>query len=134
MHYVKSAYSELFWFVFSRIWIEHGEILHISLYSVQMRESKNQKISEYEHFSHLQKLYLKISVSIVLVYLLSALCFFSEKLWNNKCKVIFQKFILRSKTCVHAYIELNIKIKGFLWWSVWYTLLGISAQNFCEKK
>ena len=106
MHYVKSAYSELFWFVFSRIWIEHGEILHISLYSVQMRESKNQKISEYEHFSHLQKLYLKISVSIVLVYLLSALCFFSEKLY-------FKNLYCDPKLVYMLTLNLTLKSRDF---------------------
>ena len=32
-------YSELFWSVSSRIWTEYGEILHISSYSVRMREN-----------------------------------------------------------------------------------------------
>ena len=44
-------YSELFWSVFSRIWIEYGEMLHISPYSVQIRENVDQNNSEYGHFS-----------------------------------------------------------------------------------
>ena len=44
----KCPYSKFFWSVFSRIWTEYGEILP---YSVQMRENKDQKNSEYGHFS-----------------------------------------------------------------------------------
>ena len=113
MHYVKSAYSELFWFVFSRIWIEHGEILHISLYSVQMRESKNQKISEYEHFSHLQKLYLKISVSIVLVYLLSALCFFRKNYETTSAKLYFKNLYCDPKLVYMLTLNLTLKSRDF---------------------
>ena len=36
--YEKCSYSEFFWSVFSRICIEYREILHISPYSVRMRE------------------------------------------------------------------------------------------------
>ena len=35
----RYPYSELFWSLFARIWTEHGEILRISPYSVQMREN-----------------------------------------------------------------------------------------------
>ena len=45
-------YSELFWSVFSHICTEYGEILHISPYSVRMRENTNQNNSKYGHFSH----------------------------------------------------------------------------------
>ena len=43
------AYSELFWFVFSCIRTEYGEILRISLYLVQIRENADQNNSEYGH-------------------------------------------------------------------------------------
>ena len=46
----KCPYSELFWSVFSRIWTEYGEILHISPYSVRMLEKADQNSSEYGHF------------------------------------------------------------------------------------
>ena len=46
----KCPYSELFWSVFSRIWTEYREILCISLYSVQMREEKDQNNSGYGQF------------------------------------------------------------------------------------
>ena len=46
----KCPYSELLWSVFSRIGTECGEILHISPYSVQMRENTDQSNSEYGHF------------------------------------------------------------------------------------
>ena len=46
----KCPYSEFFWSMFSRIRTECGEILHISPYSVQMRENTNQKNPEYGHF------------------------------------------------------------------------------------
>ena len=46
----KCPYSELFWSTFSRIQTEYGEILRISLNSVQMRENADQNNSEYENF------------------------------------------------------------------------------------
>ena len=49
--YKKCPYSELFWFLFSHIRTEYGEIPSISLYSVQMRENTDQNNSEYGHFS-----------------------------------------------------------------------------------
>ena len=39
----KCPYSEIFFFFFSRIWTECGEILRISPYSVQMRRNTDQK-------------------------------------------------------------------------------------------
>ena len=49
----KCPYSEFFWSVIFRILIEYGEIRIISPYSVQMRENKGQKNSEYGQFSHI---------------------------------------------------------------------------------
>ena len=43
-------YSELFWFVFSHLWTECGEILRISPYLVQMWENTDQNNSKYGHF------------------------------------------------------------------------------------
>ena len=43
-------YSELFWFSFSRIRTEYGEILRISPYSIRMRENADQNNSEYGLF------------------------------------------------------------------------------------
>ena len=48
----KCLYSELFWFAFSRIWTEYGEILRISSYSVWMRENVYQNNSKYGHVLH----------------------------------------------------------------------------------
>ena len=42
----KPPYSEFIWYVFSRIWTEHEEILRISPYSVQMQENTDHKNSE----------------------------------------------------------------------------------------
>ena len=47
----KCPYSELFWSAFSCIRIEYEEIIHISPYSVQMREYADQNNSKYGHFS-----------------------------------------------------------------------------------
>ena len=47
----KCPYLALFWFAFSHIWTEYGEIRSISPYSVQMRENTDQKHSDYGHFS-----------------------------------------------------------------------------------
>ena len=46
----KCPYLELFWFLFSSIRTEYGEVLRISLYSVRMRENADQNNSEYGHF------------------------------------------------------------------------------------
>ena len=45
------SYSEFFWFIFSRIRTECGDIRCIFQYSVQMRENIDQENSEYGHFS-----------------------------------------------------------------------------------
>ena len=47
----KCPYSELFWSAFSRIWIEYGELLLISPYSVRMRENMDRNNSQYGYFS-----------------------------------------------------------------------------------
>ena len=47
----KCPYLEFFLSVFSRIRTEYGEILYISSYSVRIWENKDQKNSEYGHFS-----------------------------------------------------------------------------------
>ena len=52
----KCPYSELFWSVFSRIWTEYGEILHMSPYSVQIMENMDQSNSKYKTFSRNMKL------------------------------------------------------------------------------
>ena len=50
--YVKSVQIRSFlWPVFSRIWTEYGEILHISPYSVRMQKNTEQKNSECGLFS-----------------------------------------------------------------------------------
>ena len=46
-------YSEFFWSVLSRIRDEYGEIQSISPYSVRMRESTDQKNSEYRILSNI---------------------------------------------------------------------------------
>ena len=45
----KCSYSELFWFAFSRIRTEYGEIRR---YSVRMRENADQNNSKYGSFLH----------------------------------------------------------------------------------
>ena len=45
----KCPYSELFWFVFSRIRTEYREIRNISPYSVRMPENTDQTNSEHGH-------------------------------------------------------------------------------------
>ena len=46
----KCSYTELFWFVFSRIRTKYGDMRSISPYSVRMRESMDQNNSEYGQF------------------------------------------------------------------------------------
>ena len=46
----KCLYLELFWSVFSRIWIEYGDVRSISPYSVRMRGNTDQINSEYGPF------------------------------------------------------------------------------------
>ena len=55
----KVSDSEFFWTAFSRIWTKYGEILHISPYSVRMRENTDQKSSEQRHFSRSGRLRLE---------------------------------------------------------------------------
>ena len=47
----KVSILGVFWSVFSRIRAKYGEINSISSYSIQKRENKDQKNSEYGHFS-----------------------------------------------------------------------------------
>ena len=44
-------YLALFWYAFSHIWTEYGEIPSISPYSVRMWENADQNNSEYGRFS-----------------------------------------------------------------------------------
>ena len=48
----KCLYSEFFWFAFSRIWTEYGEMRCIFPYSARMQENTDQKSSKYGYFSH----------------------------------------------------------------------------------
>ena len=50
----KCPYSEIFWFVFSRIRIECGELRSIFPQSVQMRENRDKKNSELDTFHAVQ--------------------------------------------------------------------------------
>ena len=47
----KCPYSGLFWFAFSHIQTEYGEILRISPYSVRMCKNVDQNNSKYGNFS-----------------------------------------------------------------------------------
>ena len=47
----NSPHSQLFWFVFSHIRTEYGEIRSISPYSARMWENTDQNNSKYGHFS-----------------------------------------------------------------------------------
>ena len=47
----KCPYSEFFWFTFSHIWTEYGEIRSIYPYLVKIRENTNRKNYEYGHVS-----------------------------------------------------------------------------------
>ena len=57
----KCPYSEFFWSAFPGIRTEYGEILHISPYSVRIRENMDKKNSEYGNFSRI--LYLLLTYS-----------------------------------------------------------------------
>ena len=54
----KCPYSEFFWSLFSRIRTEYGDLRNKSPYSVQIRENKDQKNSEYRHFLHSVTLFM----------------------------------------------------------------------------
>ena len=68
----KPPYSEFFWSVFSHIWTEYGEMLHISPHSVRTWESTDQKNSELRRILRsgvfstypIGKLYLKIQLAL----------------------------------------------------------------------
>ena len=56
-HCVKSVQiGSFFWFVFSHIRTEYGEIRSISPYSVEMRENTDQKKTVFGHFSSSKRL------------------------------------------------------------------------------
>ena len=55
----KCPYWDLFWFAFSRIWTEYGEIFRISPYSVRMRDSADQNMDSF-HTVYATKLVLTI--------------------------------------------------------------------------
>ena len=59
------SYVEFFWFVFSRLRTEYGEIVRISPYSVRMRENTDQKNCEYWHFSLSAVLHADRSCSVI---------------------------------------------------------------------
>ena len=66
----KCPYSELFWSVFSPIWIESEEISSTPPYSVQTRENTEQNNSKYEYFtsSVSDKERLKLSETTQVLY------------------------------------------------------------------
>ena len=50
-HCVKSVQiRSYFWSVFSCIWIEYRDLLHKSLYSIQIQENRDKKNSAFGHF------------------------------------------------------------------------------------
>ena len=65
----KCPYSEIFWFVFSHIWTECGEIQSISSYSVRTWENTDQKTSEHRQFSRSGK---HAITSLLLTYKISS--------------------------------------------------------------
>ena len=76
----KSLYSGFFWFVFSRMWIEYGEIfciLYHVFYPVQMQENMDQKNSEYGHFLRSVCNVIEIKNNEIL------LSFLVERSWNQ---------------------------------------------------
>ena len=60
----KVSVFVFFWSIFSLIWIEYGEILRISPYSVQMRENTDPKNFETETFYQL----LRVTASYSKLY------------------------------------------------------------------
>ena len=63
----KCPYSEFFCSLFPPIFTEYGEIIHISPYSVQMRENTEQKTSDYEHFSRSATNEVFIFITIIVI-------------------------------------------------------------------
>ena len=86
----KCPYSELFWFVFSRI-------RSISQYSVPMRENTDQNNSEYRHFLR--------SVMIMTMFLKEGK-FLSENI-NNQ---IFTNFVTTTKTLYNKSFAVQARI------------------------
>ena len=78
----KCPDTELFWFEFSRIRTEYGDILRISTYSVRMRENKDQKkLRIWTHFTQcsfvLHSLFkLKVSLYFPVNILWNCCCWF----------------------------------------------------------
>ena len=66
----KYPYCELCWSLFSRNRTEYGDILHISPYSVQIRENTDQNNSKYGHFLRSGNQYKYIAFNILLCSIL----------------------------------------------------------------
>ena len=94
----KCLYSELFWSAFSRIRTEYGEILHIFLYSVQMRKSAEQNNSEYG-------LFYAVLFSVARIVFYELILYKGHE--SNKC--------LQQKYLRQRINSLQIKIYRFHW-------------------
>ena len=70
----KCQYSEFFWFAFSHIWTEYGDLVR-SPYSVRMRENADLKNFEYGHF--LRSVKLKKTIEKIKSY--------QRKFHKNRC-------------------------------------------------
>ena len=88
----KCPNTEIFWYVFSRIWTKYGDLFRKSPYSVQMQENTDQKKNPCLHTFHavickFQKTMLS-NLRCVLIYTLTQ---FEDGVKDSlsKCFVIF---------------------------------------------
>ena len=87
-------YSELFWFVFSLIWIEYVEILLNCPYSVRMRGDTNQNNSEHGLFLRINT-FLGFLTYIKHIVLNTG---YRPRISNTKYKVmLFMRIIIQSR-------------------------------------
>ena len=92
----KCPYSKSFWSVFYPIWTEYGQILHISPYSVRMRENADHSNLEYGHI--LRSVYFDVLFVYSLEYTVSnkVSLFHSQYLLSLNAAPIFHYHLLHT--------------------------------------
>ena len=95
----KCPYSALFWSAFSRIWTECGEILHIPLYSVQMRENADQNNPNTDTFYAMIRLYMYMYLCIYM-YIYASNVNISIHIYLSCIYIIYVCLCIYIHTCI----------------------------------
>ena len=100
-HCVKSVQiRSYFWFAFSCIWTEYGDLLRKSLYSIRIQEKRTRNNSIYGHFSR--------SVS-------SIFCIFKMSFWSSECS-LQSKYLIRF--CISSFFLCACLVSIGCFWGI----------------